>query len=74
MKDYKLSEIKEICRDTSCEEYQFNVALKFNYSDSEVSDCSFMIRPYIWEIDKEQDPKDNPENWKEINDKLCQEK
>lgn len=67
MKDYKLSEVKEICKknNKNCEECGF-----FNKEDW---CCEFDLGfyPSAWDIDKKQDPKDNPENYKEINDKLC---
>lgn len=64
MKDYRLSEIKEICKkNKNCNKCEIGIfECETFFSD---------IDPIDWEIDKEKDPKDNPKNYKEINDKLC---
>ncbi len=65
MRDSKLTEVKEICKKhTHCEECEF-----FNEEEGCVFNSGYY--PTTWGIDEEQDPKDNPENYKEINDKLC---
>lgn len=66
MKDYRLSEVKEICsKHKYCQDCEL-----FDYTKGLCS-ITRVASPEYWEIDKKQYPKDNPENYKEINDKLC---
>jgi len=67
MRDLKLSEIKEICNKMYCEELPCE---KCEFYDEQEEGCRFGCAPMFWDVDEEQ-LKDNPENYKEINDKLC---